>query len=233
MGFIINPYSFISEFNPLSISGCILWLKADVGITKDGGNLVSNWADQSGNSNDVAQATGTNQPLWVDSAYASKPTIRFDGVDNFLQKQPFTAGGHTQPVTIFIVCKIPTDSGGNRMIYMAGTVSPATRNQLYTTDTVIGMYAGAGPITVTKPTEALHYITSLWNGASSDTRVDGVSVVSGNAGTFTPNGMTLASQDTGSDYADIDICEVLFYDANITGTDLANIEAYLASRWGL
>jgi len=224
-----------SVFNPLSVAGCKLWLKADVGITKDGGDLVSNWADQSGNSNDLAQATGTNQPLWVDSAHASKPTIRFDGVDNFLQIQPFATGSHTQPVTIFIVCTIPSDSGGNRMIYMAGTVGGATRCQFYTNGTPkYGIYAGSAEVfSAEAPSTALAYFTVKYNGASSEVRRNTTQIISGNPGANNPNGMTLASQDAGADFANIDICEVLFYDASITGTDLTDIETYLAGRWGL
>ena len=61
-----------------------LHYRSDLGVTKDGGDLVSNWADQSGNGDDLVQATGTNQPLWVDTAMNGYPVIRADGVDNWL-----------------------------------------------------------------------------------------------------------------------------------------------------
>lgn len=60
-------------------SGMKLWLKADAGVTKDGSNVVSTWADQSGLGNDVSQTTASNCPLWVDSTLNSKPVIRFVG----------------------------------------------------------------------------------------------------------------------------------------------------------
>ena len=35
-------------------SGLTVWLKSDIGITKDGSNYVSQWNDQSGNGKDSA-----------------------------------------------------------------------------------------------------------------------------------------------------------------------------------
>jgi len=69
-------------FVPTDIAGCQLWLKADAGITKDGNNYVSQWADQSGNNNHAVQATGSAQPLWVDNQLNGNPTLRFNGSSN-------------------------------------------------------------------------------------------------------------------------------------------------------
>ena len=54
-----------------------LWLKADEGITED--SLVSNWADQSVNSNDASQDTPTHQPTFVPDALNFNPAVNFDG----------------------------------------------------------------------------------------------------------------------------------------------------------
>jgi len=75
--------SFV-PFVPTDIAGCQLWLKADAGITKDGSNYVSRWADQSGNGNDAVQATGSAQPMWVDNQLNGKPIVYFNASD-FLQ----------------------------------------------------------------------------------------------------------------------------------------------------
>lgn len=70
---------------PTDIAGCQLWLKADAGITKDGSNYVSQWADQSGNNNHAVQATGSAQPLWVDGQLNGNPVVKMDDVDDFLE----------------------------------------------------------------------------------------------------------------------------------------------------
>ena len=51
---------------PSDFANLAVWLKADSGSTFDiATKKVSAWADQSGNGNNVAQATAANQPTWV------------------------------------------------------------------------------------------------------------------------------------------------------------------------
>ena len=220
-----------SEFSPDSVTGLICWLKADAGITKDGSDLVSNWADQSGNSNDVAQATGSKQPLWVDSVYNSLPTVRFDGVDNSLRKATWSGGEESQANTIFIVCKFSTIN--DSWVFDGGTTSKKNGMQRSGTGTY-RPYAGTLAGTVSVNT-AFSYYTVIYNTTSSSIRRNGSSVETGlSIGTQEANGLTLGSLQTeASGYSDPDISEVLFYDSEITGDDLTNIESYLATRWDL
>lgn len=62
---------------PVNSSGPILWLEADVGVTKDGANRVSAWADQSGNGYDVAAlgALNTNKPVWTPAVANGLPML--------------------------------------------------------------------------------------------------------------------------------------------------------------
>ncbi|GEM_PF-4150300 len=61
-----------------------LWFKADAGITIATG--VSNWADQSGNGNDVSQATGGDQPTVSPGALNGNDMLLFDGANHFLSR---------------------------------------------------------------------------------------------------------------------------------------------------
>lgn len=87
-----------------------LWLKADAGVTKDGSNNVSAWADQSGNAHHADQTAVTSQPLWVDNVINGKPVIRFDG-NSDLMTTDITGPGGTE-FTFFVVAK----SSGQRII---------------------------------------------------------------------------------------------------------------------
>ena len=80
-----------------------LWLKADAGVTKDGSNNVSAWADQSGNAHHADQTAATSQPLWVDNVINGKPVIRFDG-NSDLMTTDITGPGGTE-FTFFVVAK--------------------------------------------------------------------------------------------------------------------------------
>jgi hypothetical protein len=62
---IVSPVAGkkIPAWVPTDISGCVLWLRADMGLTLDGSNVAA-WADQSGNDNDAVQATPARQPAY-------------------------------------------------------------------------------------------------------------------------------------------------------------------------
>src|SRR3990170_4446860 len=49
---------------PTDIGGCKRWGRSDLGITKDGSDRVSIYADQSGNGNDFTQTMDDNKFVW-------------------------------------------------------------------------------------------------------------------------------------------------------------------------
>jgi hypothetical protein len=61
----------------LPTAGLIAWYKADVGVTKDGSNKVSQWDDQSGNGHHLTQPTALNKPTWQASVLNGLPGIQF------------------------------------------------------------------------------------------------------------------------------------------------------------
>lgn len=69
--------------DPSALPGLALWVRADVGVTKDADGRVSAWKDQSGKGNDFTQAEAKLQPLLVQSDNG-QPALRFDGVDDVL-----------------------------------------------------------------------------------------------------------------------------------------------------
>ena len=98
MSFIINPYQFGITFP--TIAGLYARYRADLGVTKDGSDKVSQWDDQSGNARHLAMATAAYQPLWVASGINSLNTINFDGTDDTLS---IASLSQAQPIHIFMV----------------------------------------------------------------------------------------------------------------------------------
>ena len=103
--------AFTKCFRPVSnypsdYSDLVVWLKADSGATFDiASKRVSAWADQSGNSNSVAQSTAANQPLrhGYDGAN-DKAYFAFDGTNDIMPSNnncPLSDGSFT----IFTVAK--------------------------------------------------------------------------------------------------------------------------------
>ena len=82
-----------------------LWLDADdaTTITKDGGNLVSQWNDKSGNARHVTQATAANQPTYQAAGLNSKPSLYFDAASRYLTSAAVSA--HSGPWSVFAVAK--------------------------------------------------------------------------------------------------------------------------------
>jgi hypothetical protein len=70
----------ITDGSPVTIEReVVLWLKADAGVTADGGGLVSGWDDQSGNNNNAAQVDPLYQPTLVPGAINGQPVVHFTG----------------------------------------------------------------------------------------------------------------------------------------------------------
>jgi hypothetical protein len=67
-----------SPIAPSAIPDLYRWFKSDAGVTKDGADKVSAWNDQSGLSGgNAAQATGSQQPLWLANVLDGYPALRF------------------------------------------------------------------------------------------------------------------------------------------------------------
>ncbi len=71
-------------FSPLDLNP-LLFLIADASVTVDGIN-VELWEDQSGNGIDFAQTVTAKKPDLVASLFGSKPGIRFDSIDDNLER---------------------------------------------------------------------------------------------------------------------------------------------------
>jgi len=230
---IATPATWTWENEPVlpTVSGLILHIDASDAstITKDGSNLVWSWNDKSGQGNNLTEAT--NKPLWVNSVYNSRPTIRFDGVNDALKVSSFSGGSSTQPTTVFIVCTMP--SSNTKTVF--DSVGTGTRSLFQRS---VGgqylIYAGINPVFGTMNTAFAQY-NVLLNTTASEVRRDKTSIgVNMNIGTQAFNGISLGSSvwDV-ANFGDIDVSEVVIYDNDISDTDRDLIEAYLETKWGL
>lgn len=89
-------------------SGASVWLESDFGLTYNGSNQVNLWADQSGNSNDANQPTGSYKPLYIasDANMNGLDSIYFNaGSDDYMRVlyNAATMNAATNGFTCYIV----------------------------------------------------------------------------------------------------------------------------------
>ena len=218
--------TYDSEVPFPSISGLRVRLRADLGITKDGSDLVSAWADQSGNGLNFTQATGGHQPLWLATSGTGQPIVRFDGsTDNI---NTGTISSQAAPHHFFIVFK-QLYWGDNEYIYVNNTTG-VTLEQNPTANQV-SQYNGTNPLAADLTNYWLH--RNFLNGSASSAALndDTPNVVT--ALTQACTLMSLGGLTNGTLCANVEIAEFVWYDAEVTGTDLSNILAYFSSRYGI
>lgn len=117
---IINPYQTGSTGGFVPTGNLRVWLKADAGVTYDGSNLVSAWADQSGNALNAFQNTTTYKPLYTPSspAFNNQPVINFSaGSDDFMNLPiSSTLLNFSSGFTIYVVAKVAFANTFNMLI---------------------------------------------------------------------------------------------------------------------
>ena len=112
-----NLYGGAAPFTPASLSGLILWLRADLGITLAGAK-VSAWADQSGNGNDFTQAVDARRPTFTASdANFNNQAVVTGAATAWLSSVGAMGGGYAQTT----VCTVFRDTTSSvSILYEAG-----------------------------------------------------------------------------------------------------------------
>lgn len=119
----VEPYSSPEpepEWTPLDLADTVLLLDTDVGITKDGGNLVSGHDDQSPSACHFAQAVGNNKPLWIGGALNGHDILRWDGTSDYMTGCLFnTLFGDNADGTLYVVFKCDNAGGREEAVFHA------------------------------------------------------------------------------------------------------------------
>ena len=215
------------------------WRIDDFQIVQTTSNgFVETWYDQSGNSNDVTQATAGSQPKIVNAGslvtVGGRASFKFDGSSDFLERETYTQGSLSQPNTFFSVAELDAYADENRKVY-DGHVSTA-RNMLQLNTAGNGQFAHfAGTVAATgEDADAdRHLFTSLINGASSDLRIDGTSKATGNTASQAMTGIVIGANNVPtSNFWDGDIQEIIIYNSNQSSTTTA-VETNINSHYSI
>ncbi len=232
LGFnLINSKANAVGFSPSSLSGLQFWVDfSDLSTITSSGGFVSQVADKSGNNRNLTQPTASNRPAIGASSKNGMDVLTFDGGDAMVSPLWTQA----QPVTMFAVVRNSDNSGANRQII--GNQN-STNPTFYKSSNVWRLFSGAELVSSESVDNSWHYLGGVANSASSQLRLDGVNIASGNASGSSWNNSSIAignSPDGGNGYGWIgDIAEVFIYNRLLTNSEITQAESYINSKWFL
>jgi len=231
--------------DPTDIAGCQLWLDASQITGLNDGDAVATWSDESGNDNDATQSESTYRPLYKTNIVNSKPVVRFDGSNDYLELDSAVSALGAE-CSAFIVSAFPDTSPSYVTLLGHGVASATDYTQLaYDTSGYLTWRrksAGAGPQVTGNAdlTDGVFRIcTAIGNANGSIARlgIDGGTYGS-SATTFSITG-TLSyigvSRYNGSleQYMKGDHAEVIVYDSALSDSDRGNVESYLSTKYNI
>jgi len=203
--------------NPLNYANCEHWLKADAIVGLNDGDLVQTWPDSSGNGRDGTQATEGVRPAYKTNRLNGLPAVYF-AIGKWM-----TAGyDPSVPYTLFLVYK--RIGSGNRVLNGSNNwlVGPyGAVHSFYNSGWIQG---GAVAVNQSVYTTIIQYSANDGAVMRQDGTQRGVDALYTLPGTL--------KFSNGED-ADHDAYELIQYSRALGSTEIADIETYLAGKYGL
>jgi hypothetical protein len=237
--FSAQLFNISSAFDPSTITGLKLWLKADSLALTDGAS-VNTWTDSSGLNNDFTSVVSA--PTFKTNIVNGKPVIRFNGTNQGLANT--TAGiiptGSTFH-TIFGVVSAASTSAGDHDIFDTGSAGGGAVYFRRNGANAVHVHNSAGYVfcqdTGGIVAGAWNVLTADWNGSNihiwrngtlKDTTGATLLTVTG-----TLNSVGIDTIDSNINFWDGDIAEILIYNSALSSTDRGNVETYLISKYAI
>lgn len=216
-------------FRPVDIPGCVLWFEADrIGGLADGAG-VAQWDDLSGLGHHLKQATGANQPLFKVNRANGKPTVLFDGSNDYLKADAFTLN---RPTTVVLVFKQVTWTVLD-YVYDGNTAASGALLQNSTTPG-LQIHAGNNVAQIGLALDTFGVDRAAFNGASSEHQVNGGGVTVADAGAGNPGGFTLGARGDNANASNIEVYGGAVYDRHLArGEYLRLVNGYFARKCAL
>ena len=239
-----------------------LWLKADAGISASDGQNVTVWTDQSANGYTASNggSSGQTEPTLRNNAADNlnfNPVVEFDGVNNGLDLADQYIYSTNDGLTVLAAIKTDDAANTGHFVLDFGHVGGAGYGLAYGNDKV-NFYAasnfggafrslphshGTEPVIVTGKIDFGTAQNVYINGGLLDTQaitlaqlstaeINEDSIHASSRGPVTIGRQSKINLDTDRKF-DGKIAEVMVYAADLSDTDLAKAQSYLAVKYGI
>lgn len=216
-----------SGFNPKSIPGLQLWLKAD-SLSLNDNDAIGTWNDSSGNSNNATQAVAGSKPTYKTNIINSLPVARCDGGDTMTLTSSISL---SSAYTLYALGKRATSQVWTPVANGTATtvLMVSNDNNAY----VIDDAGGSGSLAYTG---AAGNIVTRWHrsavGSTNKFAATGMSEANvGITGAITISEMLARSVTT--HFTTGDFAEILLWNVELTAPQMTQVETYLSAKWGV
>lgn len=227
---ILGQQQTAGPFSPTDISGLSGWLDASDTGSITGTSPVTEWADLSGNGNDAVQ--GTNNVVSGTRTINSLNALDFSGTTGLVWFQP-----SSNVCTIFMVAQSDVTGTNQRLLSTYDGAGGLTSGQilfdwLSTNSLRFLREAVSTSATATKDT-AVHLFTAQNTSSASFVGFDGAETT-GSGYATAPAVAYVIGQDTSVTTNSFNglIAEILYYEAELSPSEITQVENYLADKWG-
>ena len=224
---IVDPYE--TELSSIVSDGLVLHLDASK-VNLSDGDKIAIWPDFSGNSNDAIQINEIRRPIYKDNVISGKPIIRFSGSQKFFLSHEIV-GMPIVDNTVFIILQGMSNSGRQR--YITFSRSGSTRLSIFSES---GRYeyasGGFSPRTSVSATSDVNMISGTKSGENIYLYFNGELTSSAvRENDSSPNSATIGSWSDDTQFANVDISEIIIYNRALNENERQQIESYLGAKW--
>ncbi len=224
-------------------SNMSLWLRADSGVIADGSGLVSQWFDQSSNTNNASQFAGPLlRPTLLASSINSKPALTFNGLSNYLQAASSPTLAIPNDISLYVVTRIAPLAANGYAHFIGKTLAnqPASYDYYVHNGANGTLYRGNGTVSARVLETAIpsfgvpHVMNVVMSGTSVSHFLDGAANGTGILATNMADAgrpLRIGSRDALDVYMNGEIAEVMIFNSAISTSDRKAIDSYLGFKY--
>lgn len=231
-------WSAYDPIDPTTISGLVLWLKADAITGLVNNDPVTTWEDSSTANNDATQATGAAKPVYKTNIVNGKPVLRFDAARYMDTPANSTLSQTDDTITIFAVARLGATAGFSAII-SCDTGDDGWKLHHDNGNSFFKFrYGSQAPSFPAVNTTDFHIYAGVVDATNTSPFMDGTAVTPVATDTTTAQIDTKARigayrSNSTSNLLNGDIAEILIYDSALSSTDREAIEGYLGWKYGI